>query len=1383
MNRVQIPPIAGGLSEGTSEAAQPANTYIDGENVRGIDARSGRLMWGAQRPGLERTGEESVGSGEFPTHLFETERVELRERWVNLTTTPAADTDPDSVSFGWDGPGTSLGSGAVLDMTSGLEGMGYYLLDTGEVVLVNAAGAVSERVPGYVPVGMRPVPRIAVDTEGGIFLAATADEALIEGEYEGAASLVTRITKDSADIWSQVWETRFESRMGLFGYADGQMYLVLDAPEPEEGDRPPSELVRMASPLATGSVAWRQGPVPRPVLDVTIGRGGSCLLSCPSSPLRVGPDGTEFTVRTVTWTPWELPVPLDQLYAWVEADAVNDSLNPPEDGAAVTVMNDRRKLANPFVEIGGPDRDMRRPVGLIFDAPVWDATAFGGLGGVKFSPNSALRSGRNVDETIEGQRALIPAGDGWGFVAVVQLDEATIAGAAPPYGLMRQATTAAGQASLLLKQNGDQLTAGDDAIAASTSVADVGTASAGGSRAAIISLHFPTAGGAPAWRINGLAMLPGAAWPNGAPFGPYSVGAVTAATVPGPQTVFGEGDPNDRDLVKLAQCTLSASASTQGSLSNVRDGNVGTHVFLNGDNVTAYPYILVDLTSSATNAEGIDTIDLVTDASAVQVICSLDGDAPTGSPPAPMSATFDMEFALNESVPRVDHGHNQGYGYNLRLPSTGIPVNARYVLLRFTPRNSFFTRVGTVGVRAQSLNVGTSPATWTFWGACVLTTGSIGNIERIEGYFARKVGLLHELTAYAPTHPYRDGQPWPAAGGEIVDPGAVREAMRSPFPLLLKWGADGSPVAAEVSAGVGLGAVMDPTGEAVLTVGEPDPLTPGTAPNHGVMARKLTDEGRSFANVWGITAGTEIPLVATTRLTTGPCGSLFFPFRPGPGSTGSAAVRRYTSAGALSWSLAAPLLPIALAPGGLLIDESALGGACGPEFLFAATVGGPRAHRVEVTGRVDTGVPDAVIVSRLAVTSAGLIRRLSADGSTWSTVPGGTLTGPRPWSERIYGLTVLGDGRRYLVYDEANDTLRDFSASVKGYLPPRAKLALAHRGRLYLAAADNPFALYASRYGDVFDWDLGPIVEDVAQAVAGTTSSQGAVPERISALMPLTDDVMLVGTSRSLYALTGDLGEGGRLDLVDRSNGVAFGYAWCIGSRGLYYFSASGGVWLRTAEGAQLVSAGRIQRRLEDVDQRLYRIELGYRWQDRTVHVFVIPVTSFVEDIAHYVLEEATGAWHIDRFAGGVGRQVTCVATLRGGAAQERTLAMGFVDGYVRELAAWAEDDDGEPISSRALLGPLLPPSEAREGHIRAFYGQLASDQGSVEVGVRAGDALDSPGPLLESGVLEPGRGYGVTARGAGAALFVEVSGLGRAWAIHHLEADAMLLGEKGARQ
>lgn len=1365
-----MPPIAGGLSEGTSEARQPRGTYIDGENVRGVCPRSGKLVWGAQRAGLGRLG-GAAGSDATPSLLFEAERVILRERWVDLTTSSAANTSPDEVGVAWS---LDLQQGQVLDMVTSLEGLAYYLLDSGEVVVVNDAQRISERVPSVTPAGFRTVPRLGVDADGALFVAATVDTA--STATEGVASLLVRLEKSDVDVWSDVWVAEFSERMATFAYGEGNLYLVLDPPEPEAGDRPPASLVRMAAPLSTNAVAWSVFPIPRPVMDVAIGRGGSALLSMPSSQLRFAVDGTAFTVRSVTWTPFNLAAAEAQLHAWISADAVNDSDNAPEDGDPVSVMNDRRQRANPFVEIGEPVRDVRSTFGSFFEAPTWDASAFGGLGGVKFAPQALLRSGRNTSTEAERELALIPSevGVGFGWAMAVQLDAASIA-AATVRSLLSQPTTDAGQASWLLASNGDQLTVLDETSPVSTGVADVGTESPGGSRAAIISMHVTAAGAVPVWRINGTTVASATVFPLVESFGPYDVAGLAGATVDGPATMLGEGNANEVNLLAAPGVSLAVQSQLgDQSPSRLVDGTITTRLqFDSRPADLVYATVTADFGSVIT---GIDSLQLYTSASSVRV--QIGTGAPTGTPPVVGGSAFDQTFSLFEIAPRREYGDGV-FGYDLRLPKS-IPIAGRYVVLTFNATfagESAALWVSEVSLRAQGLNGAKVPDTWWLYEAVSLKTGTLANLQAVEAYLARKVGLLHELD---PAHPYFASMP--AVVGEIVDPGGVRETLLSPYPILVKYSSGGDPIAAVSSAGLGIAAIA--AGDHVLTWGEPDPYGDGAAPAVGTIARKLLDNGRTFTAVWSASASGADPIVAPTRIATGPCGSLFVPYRPKAGASGSAGVRRYLgSTGALSWQLPYGTLPLAVGVGGLQIDESALGGACGPEFLFMATAGGPRAHRVDVTGRLDTGLADRVEVSRFSVLSSGSLVRYAGEGDPWSVVASGVFGGDRPWAQSIYGKTIIGDSRTYRVWDPVNETLRDFSGSVKGYLPPRAKLALAHRGRLYLAAADNPFALYASRYGDVFDWSLDPLIDDVSTAIAGTTAAQGRVPERITALMPLADDVLLVGTARAVYAITGDLGEGGRLDLVDPSHGVSFGYAWCSGSRGLYYFSSRGGLWLRSAQGGRLVSEGRVQRRLEDIDQTRYRIELAYRWQDRTVHVFVVPLSGFESDLSHFVLEEETGAFHRDRFAGGVARQVTSVATFRGATSSEGTLAMGFGDGFVREFQAAAEDDDGVAIGSHALVGPLVSADDAREGSIRAVYGQLASDGGGVQVGVRSSDVADVPGALGETGILDPGRGYGVTVRGAGAALYVDVRGIGRAWSVHEMMMDATVMGEKRNRR
>lgn len=1353
-----LDPIGGGLFEGATEGRKPRGTYIDGRNVRGTDARSGRACWGAQRAGLEAVGDASLGS--VPTHLFQSERVILREQWRDLTGAPVAGVTPAQASVVWS---TNLLGGTPLDVRRSLDGVAYVLMDTGEIVLVNGDGGVSERVPSQVPFGMRPVPRLAVDTEGGIFLAATRDEPFPEvGSLGGVASLLVRLVKSSTDVWQAVWQARFEVRMSTFTYEDGHMYAVLDPPEPASGDRGPAELVRMAQPLATGEVAWRVSPLPRPVFDVAIGRGGSALISCPSSPVRFGVDGTAFTARSVGWTPHNLVVADLKLHAWVSADLVNDKEMEPDSGDAIVVMNDRRKKPNPWVEIGGVTRDLRRPPGLFFESPIYDESAFGGLGGIKFNPQSVLRSGPNVGTELEQQESLIPATGGWAMVMVVQLDAESIA-APTPRLLWSQRSTRAGHASYTGTTDGPDLLASDDASLVSTAAVDVTAASPGGSLAAVVTLFVPTAGAPAQWRINGTLATPGANWPTLDSFGPFQLATVagvgTGPNIVGPRFVAGEGVPNEANVLLRAGVVLSVVGAPYITFSQQRllDGSSATKVYFN-DPLATPKRVTANLGAVVT---GIDSCRLKTNARSVLIQWGTDATFGT--------ITQSWSFDLGE-LPSLDAGNGQRV-YDLRLGYASV-MNIQHIRWVFNDALTGSCVVSSIELRAQDLNRSLVADSWWLYEAVVLRTTNLADVTPVEGYLARKVGLLHELDA---GHPYKSTMP--PVPGEPVDVGRVRETMLSPYPLLLKIGSDGSPLAAITGAGMGLGAVATEDG-AVLTWGEPNPLG-GGAPNAGTIARKVIDIGRAFqsAGGWLVAAGSEIPLVVPTRLATSVCGSLFVPFQPAPGSTGTEGVRRYAgSNGALRWSVPLDLL-VGIDVAGLEIDESALGGACGPEFLFALRRATPHIHRIGVTGRLDTGVADRVETSRMAITAAGDVRRLV--NGTWTTVASGVLPGERPWSVSLFGKIILGDGRGYRVWDQANQTLRDFAASVKGYLPPRARLALGHRGRLYLVG-DNPYALYASRYGDVFDWDLGPIIEDVNQAVAGTTSREGQLPEAITALMPLRDDVLLVGTARRQFAIVGDLGRGGTLSEVDPANGVAAGYAWCVSPLGLYYFSSNGGLWLRRGQDARLVSEGRIQRRLEDVDQDEFRVELAYRWQDATVHVFLLPRRGPRERVVHFVFEERSAAWHMDEFGGGIGRAVTAVATLDGRTSGERTLALGFHDGWVRDLSSFALDDDGQPVGSWVTIGPLVGADGLVEAEVYGVEGQLASDQAGVEVAVRASDSADVPGPVLESGELAPGRGYGIGLRGSGSAVYIDVRGLGRAWAIHELAVDGAVAGMRG---
>lgn len=138
----------------------------------------------------------------------------------------------------------------------------------------------------------------------------------------------------------------------------------------------------------------------------------------------------------------------------------------------------------------------------------------------------------------------------------------------------------------------------------------------------------------------------------------------------------------------------------------------------------------------------------------------------------------------------------------------------------------------------------------------------------------------------------------------------------------------------------------------------------------------------------------------------------------------------------------------------------------------------------------------------------------------------------------------------------------DISVS-KGELPKDCKVMAFYRARLVVA---KDTVWYASRQGDVTDFDFGADAEDVGRAAAGNVAKAATEGEEITALIAPTDSFLLVSTARRLKMLTGEPTSGG-FSTVSEHVGVISKDAWCydgsivwfMGSRGLYAFSPGEG--------------------------------------------------------------------------------------------------------------------------------------------------------------------------------------------------------------------------------
>jgi hypothetical protein len=172
------------------------------------------------------------------------------------------------------------------------------------------------------------------------------------------------------------------------------------------------------------------------------------------------------------------------------------------------------------------------------------------------------------------------------------------------------------------------------------------------------------------------------------------------------------------------------------------------------------------------------------------------------------------------------------------------------------------------------------------------------------------------------------------------------------------------------------------------------------------------------------------------------------------------------------------------------------------------------------TLRFDSGTgATGVISSQVGLTQLGDLVYWSADPST-----GGTAQG--------YMTTT----------DGASATPTAWVATA-GSLPTPMGVLCTYRGRIFGAAYKGQ-TWYCSRVGDARDWDYG--ADPVAtSAQAGNTSAAGQPSDGIVAMIPWSDDYLLIFCQRSVWMMVGDPAAGGRVTLIMDEPGLADQYSWC----------------------------------------------------------------------------------------------------------------------------------------------------------------------------------------------------------------------------------------------
>jgi hypothetical protein len=426
-------------------------------------------------------------------------------------------------------------------------------------------------------------------------------------------------------------------------------------------------------------------------------------------------------------------------------------------------------------------------------------------------------------------------------------------------------------------------------------------------------------------------------------------------------------------------------------------------------------------------------------------------------------------------------------------------------------------------------------------------------------------------------------------------------------------------------------------------------------------------------------------------------------------------------------------------------------------------------------------------VVTLVAVSQGNVFGTQPGGTTWTEATNLTVnTPPLNISGLVYSSANnqklwFVDGTHYCVFDPTANTVSAWTAS-QGTMPVdsagnTARLICTWRGRQVLSGLVlDPQNWFMSAVSDPTNWNYNPISITPTQAIAGNKSPLGFIGDVVTTLIPYTDDVLVFGGDHTIYMMQGDPMAGGQIDLVSDAIGMAWGIPWCKDPYGnIYFVSNKTGIYT-------LVPGQQPQRISQPIEQLLHQIDTGANgirllWSDRFqgLHVFVTLLANPAPTI-HFFYEVRSGAWWTDVFANSNHNPLCCV-TLDGNTPGDRVPLIGSWDGYVRAIDS-AANDDGTPIYSSTLIGPLLTTDldDMMLYDMQAILGETsAAVNYAVFVGSSAEHALANP--PVATGTWQPGRNLDTFVRRAGHAIYVQLSSSSQ-WAMEAIRCRLGTLGK-----
>lgn len=429
------------------------------------------------------------------------------------------------------------------------------------------------------------------------------------------------------------------------------------------------------------------------------------------------------------------------------------------------------------------------------------------------------------------------------------------------------------------------------------------------------------------------------------------------------------------------------------------------------------------------------------------------------------------------------------------------------------------------------------------------------------------------------------------------------------------------------------------------------------------------------------------------------------------------------------------------------------------------------------SAQTEVGARDVV---SYAVTN-GTVAKFTTSAFTTATGGSGALSTTTPviFSAELFGTVYFADGDSTKEYAPGTNTVSTWTPSA-GSLPgsgsTRCRLVESWRGRIVLSGLEtDPHNWFMSAVGDADDWDYTIDPPTHTMAVAGNNADAGKSPDIINAMCPYNDDILIFFGDHSIWQMTGDPAESGRLDLVSSTIGAPFGRPYCKSPEGIiYFFGSRGGMYMLQPGGQpENISEKQIPERLNSYDADTTLVRMAWSDVEKGVYLFLTPLGGGAT--TNYFYDVRNNAWWPDKFDTNTLNPIS-VHLFDGDEAGDRTVLMGGQDGYVRkwDYTTPGTSDDGTAIDSNIMLGPIQLQNRPKMMLTEMMAGiGTGSDDVTFDVyAAETAQAAEAAATAKFSGTFSAGRNKSERRRAIGHDIYVKLSNTtdSEAWTYEFLQ-------------